>query len=199
MYYRTKSAIIDEKRGSLPKDELVFDWRASAPKLQVDQVAVTNQRNGWGGMRIIPIEMLDKAPAPKWGEFEALLDFYMTGHDVPPNLELGTADRLDDDLNLIAYGGSPGTLTGRVKYDALKQATQARAFLRHTQGGALDGSALLVLCKYNWSDARDAPRIIRFRLCDHEVKEGAGANHSRGWHPARCNKCGLDLTVDSGD
>lgn len=42
-------------------------------------------------------------------------------------------------------------------------------------------------------------RIVRFTICKHQKKTHAGANPSRGWHPGHCIKCGLDLTVDSGD
>jgi hypothetical protein len=42
-------------------------------------------------------------------------------------------------------------------------------------------------------------RIVRFAICRHQKKTGAGANHSRGWHPGHCIKCGLDMSVDSGD
>lgn len=41
--------------------------------------------------------------------------------------------------------------------------------------------------------------VIRFAICKHQKKTHAGANPSRGWHPGHCIKCGLDLTVDSGD
>ena len=38
-----------------------------------------------------------------------------------------------------------------------------------------------------------------FNAKKHEVIEGAGANHSRGWYPGHCGKCGLDMSFDSGD
>lgn len=40
---------------------------------------------------------------------------------------------------------------------------------------------------------------VRFAICKHKMVEGPGANHSRGWHPGWCEKCGLDMSVDSGD
>lgn len=39
----------------------------------------------------------------------------------------------------------------------------------------------------------------KFAICKHEKKTAVGANHERGWHPGACVKCGLDMTVDSGD
>lgn len=38
-----------------------------------------------------------------------------------------------------------------------------------------------------------------FAICRHEKRPDPGANPSRGWHPGRCAKCGIDMTVDSGD
>lgn len=38
----------------------------------------------------------------------------------------------------------------------------------------------------------------KFHMCDHDWDE-SGANHSRGWHPKRCKKCGVDASIDSGD
>lgn len=62
-------------------------------------------------------------------------------------------------------------------------------------GGYLDGGGYILLYA-NWPDHG---RAGTFAICRHEKVEGAGANHSRGWHPGRCGKCGLDMTVDSGD
>lgn len=43
------------------------------------------------------------------------------------------------------------------------------------------------------------PFVRRFAICKHEKVDGPGADHSRGWHPGWCGKCGLDMTYDSGD
>lgn len=59
--------------------------------------------------------------------------------------------------------------------------------------GSFDGSGYAVIY------AGQKPVVLRFAICKHEKVEGAGANHSRGWHPGHCGKCGLDLSVDSGD
>jgi hypothetical protein len=78
-----------------------------------------------------------------------------------------------------------------------KKQWNARFFLDYGQGGQLYGSGIVA-----WTDWKDgAYRAVgmKFAICDHKAVEGVGANHSRGWHPARCSKCGLDLSVDSGD
>ena len=69
----------------------------------------------------------------------------------------------------------------------------ARYFLSHTQDGQFDGTGYLM-----WWD-RSKGHVGRFAICKHNKLEGAGANHQRGWHPGRCEHCGLDMSVDSGD
>lgn len=72
-----------------------------------------------------------------------------------------------------------------------------RFFLDRGQGGGLHGSGTVA-----WTDWKDgAYRAVgmTFAICEHKPVTGPGANPSRGWHPASCEKCGLDMSVDSGD
>lgn len=46
---------------------------------------------------------------------------------------------------------------------------------------------------------KPAPRAFRVWVCKHEYVTGGNANPNRGWHPASCAKCGMDLSVDSSD
>ena len=73
----------------------------------------------------------------------------------------------------------------------------ARFFLDYGQGGQAYGSGIAVWAEWKYGACRAVGS--KFAICDHKPIEGAGANHSRGWHPARCSKCGLDMSVDSGD
>jgi hypothetical protein len=73
----------------------------------------------------------------------------------------------------------------------------ARFFLDYGQGGQLYGSGLVAWT--DWKDGAYRAIAMKFAICKHEQQSGAGANPSRGWHPSRCTKCGLDMTVDSGD
>jgi hypothetical protein len=73
----------------------------------------------------------------------------------------------------------------------------ARFFLDYGQGGNLHGSGIAAWSE--WKDGAYRAVGMKFAICDHKPVEGVGANHSRGWHPAHCEKCGLDLSVDSGD
>jgi hypothetical protein len=75
-------------------------------------------------------------------------------------------------------------------------------FLTTHMGRALDGGGYAVV--YNsgrYIDGKhyETPIVRRFALCKHEVEDHPGANHSRGWHPGHCKKCGFDMTYDSGD
>jgi hypothetical protein len=73
----------------------------------------------------------------------------------------------------------------------------ARFFLDYGQSGGLQGSGIVAWTE--WKDGAYRATAMRFAICDHKQVEGAGANHSRGWHPSSCSKCGLDMSVDSGD
>ena len=69
----------------------------------------------------------------------------------------------------------------------------ARFFLDYGQGGGLHGSGVVAWTE--WKDGASRAVGMTFAICDHTPVEGAGANHSRGWHPARCSKCGLDMSA----
>lgn len=73
----------------------------------------------------------------------------------------------------------------------------ARFFLDYGQGGQLYGSGLVAWT--GWKDGKYRAIGMRFAICEHAKKDAPGANHSRGWHPGHCEKCGCDLSVDSGD
>lgn len=61
-------------------------------------------------------------------------------------------------------------------------------------GGQFDGSGVILA----HSGGSVPTRAYTFHMCKHEWDE-SGANHSRGWHPAICTKCGFDASIDSGD
>ena len=63
--------------------------------------------------------------------------------------------------------------------------------------GVLDGGGYVIAYGNNREGA--APITGHFAICKHEKQSSAGANPSRGWHPGQCAKCGLDMTIDSGD
>lgn len=70
--------------------------------------------------------------------------------------------------------------------------------------GTFDGSGYAVV----WGGSRydqeakvniQTPIVLRFAICTHEKVDSPGARPERGWHPGYCGKCGLNMTVDSGD
>lgn len=72
-----------------------------------------------------------------------------------------------------------------------------RYFLDYGQGGGLYGSGLVAWTE--WKDGIERGVAMKFAICEHKPVAGAGARPMRGWHPAHCEKCGLDMSVDSGD
>ena len=69
-----------------------------------------------------------------------------------------------------------------------------RIFLNSAgMGGRFEGSGVIL-----FSGSMGKARVLTFKFCEHDWDE-SGANHSRGWHPAVCKKCGFDASIDSGD
>lgn len=138
-------------------------------------------------------------PALTWRDFDTLLAFYLRGGAPLPNL--GAIDVADGLRYIAASGGLgvwPTIATVKVPGDKSNWGTWARVFLGYTQGGKLDGTGCLIAYQRKGDTSPHGP-IWRFKLCDHSVVTGSGARPQRGWHPARCSRCGLDLTVDSSD
>lgn len=122
--------------------------------------------------------------------FERDLQPIVTGDVELPNFE-----RIDPDLviqNIAACGHRMQPVWGHAKIDGHKKWAQYFLFGAgmssppHTYGG--DGYVLVY-----------PNHVGQFACCKHEFELGAGANPRRGWHPGRCKKCGLDMSVDSGD
>lgn len=52
----------------------------------------------------------------------------------------------------------------------------------------------------DWKAKGDERRAAEAACPKHEVVGTGDADQNRrGWHPARCKHCGLDMSVDSGD
>lgn len=113
-----------------------------------------------------------------------------------PNFEPQDLPRL---VNNIASGGhSMLAKWGWANLDGHKQWAQfflTPAAMGNANSGSFDGGGYVMI----WSGRKEGPIVGHFAICKHEMKEGAGANHQRGWHPGSCAKCGLDMTIDSGD
>lgn len=85
----------------------------------------------------------------------------------------------------IGYVTKPGESSG----------SWARFFLHLTQMDGYSGEVHALVYENG-----AMPSAWRLRICDHEVKDSSTPEgRMRGWHPAKCLKCGLNLSVDSSD
>jgi hypothetical protein len=103
-------------------------------------------------------------------------------------------------VNNIASGGHSMLAKWGWAYDDGRHRNWAQYFLTPSamgdaNHGSFDGGGYVMI----WSNRKEGAIVGRFMICDHIKVDGAGANHERGWHPGRCSKCGLDMTVDSSD
>lgn len=125
---------------------------------------------------------------------------YTLEDDLRPIIEgkvpLPNVERIDGDIgaSVLQYREMH---CGKALLPDDKKQWNARFFLDYGQGGQLYGSGIAAWPA--WKDGAYRAVGVKFSICKHKPVEGAGANHSRGWHPALCSICGLDLSVDSGD
>jgi hypothetical protein len=142
---------------------------------------------------------IERNPPLSHCDFDALLDFYLAGHAPLPNLK---PVELERGLDAIAAGASLSCWpsVAHVLLPRRDRSCWARVFTASTQGGIFDGTGYLIAYQ-GWirPEVPSSDRVYSFALCAHEKVVGSGANPSRGWHPGHCPRCGLDLTVDSGD
>lgn len=98
-------------------------------------------------------------------------------------------------LNNLASGGHMWTpVWAYAKIDWSHQPQWTQFFLTSFMGlNDFDGGGYAV------TYGNPKPSVKYFRICQHEVQDHPGANHSRGWHPGHCVKCGMNMTYDSGD
>ncbi len=104
-------------------------------------------------------------------------------------------------LQSLVFSGWKDLGTGRARMDPKSHDTVwARFYAEYVGMGSVSGGGIVV-----WQSVEHDPeykttgRIATFAICKHQFVEGPGANHQRGWHPGYCGKCGLDMSVDSGD
>ena len=156
---------------------------------------VPSRMDGCGYAAKMDDLQLEAHPPLTWRDFPSLLEYYLHGNDILPNLQL--ADQRQG-LNSIACaaGLSVWPRIAHVKLPGDTYSRWARVFLSYTQAGKMDGTGYLLAYERNL-DA--VPQVWRFALCAHAKSVGHGARPERGWHPGSCTRCGLVMTVDSGD
>lgn len=182
-----------DAHASMPKAGALVAVKDGHPDLAISGL------DGRGFTRKLVDLQFERAPALTAADFPALFEFYLRGRAILPNLQ--PVDTLDGLRTIASWGGAgvwPRLANVKVPGETARWGTWARVFLGYTQGQKLDGSGYLIAYQRN-VDPREAGPVYRFALCSHVAVTGAGANPSRGWHPARCSRCGLDLSVDSGD
>lgn len=105
---------------------------------------------------------------------------------------LPNAKRVDDHDFLVELSSVGHSWTQKWGHSQVEGGyrTWTMYYLLQNQGGQLTGEGYAVVYP---------GKVWKFAICVHEPVEGAGANHERGWHPATCGKCGMDMSVDSGD
>lgn len=107
----------------------------------------------------------------------------------------GRATTFVKHLANVTLGGVEGMQwAGWAKLPGDNHKAWARFFLRQGQGGGYTGEGYVIAYS-----GIDGSRFGHFAICVHQMVEGAGADHRRGWHPGHCGLCGMDMSVDSGD
>lgn len=124
-------------------------------------------------------------------DFDADLMPIMQGKVVLPNFE--EIEPTKALANIAAFGHGYRQYHGQVQLPKERHCW-AQYFLNRTQGGALDGSGMVV-----WYGLNGKGAAAEFAICKHEKRAAPDAKPHIGWHPGHCVKCGLDMTVDSGD
>jgi hypothetical protein len=85
---------------------------------------------------------------------------------------------------------------GYVQKPGESRQTWARFFLHTTQGAQYTGEAHALV----YEGGQVGASAWKLSICKHEIQDSStAAGRMRGWHPAKCLKCGLDLSVDSSD
>lgn len=198
MLYRIKNAHPSNER--FPKGGLAFQQAHHRDIPGSPTIWVATEPTGYGYSAEFARDDLEPFPIIKPGEFEAAIQFYASGRVTPPNFEVGTPETLDQDLDIIASGGSMGVWSGimHIRLPGANSSTWARGFVTHTQAGRMTGEVRLLL--YRGSGRVDWPRTARFMICRHHAPVTSSHHQqSRGIHNAICIKCGLDMSVDSSD
>lgn len=189
---------------------LLADWPNAAPSAPKAGALVARDTrlhdriwsriDGRGGFQAKPDQLeIEPHPVLDWRDFPVMLDYYLSGHGRLPNLKpLPTEAGLRNIACCAGWTTRPGIATVRIPGDNSNWGTWARVFLSFTQGGMIDGSGCLIAYQRQHQRYEHGP-VYSFALCEHRKQTGAGARPMYGWHPGRCIRCGLDMTVDSSD
>jgi len=159
------------------------------------------------GYRCAPIDMvnctkgyadddLEPAPPRKPGGFDLKTELVPRIQGALPWEHIEPADLARTLSNIAACAGwSAYPDIGYVTKPGESRGSWARFFLGLTQMDGYSGEAHALVY-----ESAAMPSAWRLRICAHEVEDSStAAGRMRGWHPARCLKCGINLSVDSSD
>ncbi|QGZ66318.1 hypothetical protein [Paraburkholderia acidisoli] len=107
--------------------------------------------------------------------------------------------RLDGQAHAIVYEGGQSKYPSHLR-DAVVDAAVRAVHKRSEPAGNLAAAVLdMEATKYYQREAA-MPSAWLLSICKHEVVDtGTADSKMRGWHPAHCSKCGMNLSVDSSD
>ena len=84
--------------------------------------------------------------------------------------------------------------------DAVVQAAVEATHNRKAPAGDLAAAVLEMESVREFQKECAMPSAWLLSICKHEVADmSTPASRMRGWHPAKCSKCGINLSVDSSD
>lgn len=89
---------------------------------------------------------------------------------------------------------------GRKPQDVIDAVVRAATEAVHNPKAAAGDLASAVLAMEAARAETAMPSAWLLSICKHEIVDSSTPHgRQRGWHPARCSKCGIDLSVDSSD
>jgi hypothetical protein len=176
-------------------------------ELLITRERYAKSKYGPAGYRCAPIDKnyttmgyadddLEPAPPRKPGGFDLKTELVPRIQGALPWEHIEPADLARMLSNIACCAGwSAYPQIGYVTKPGESRGSWARFFLGTTQMDGYSGEAHALVY-----ESGGMPSAWRLRICAHEVKDSSTPEgRMRGWHPARCVKCGINLSVDSSD
>ena len=101
------------------------------------------------------------------------------------------------EAHVLVYEAGPHLKPAALR-EAVVQAAVTAVHNKHAPAGDLAAAVLAMESSREQQAAM--PSAWKVAICKHEIIDRSTAEgRMRGWHPARCGKCGINLSVDSSD
>lgn len=99
----------------------------------------------------------------------------------------------------LVYENGPNKYPSHLR-DAVIDAAIKATHRRNEPAGNLAAAVLEMESTPYYKREATMPSAWVVSICKHEVEDqSTAASRMRGWHPALCSKCGINLSVDSSD